>query len=107
MSTATSGRAREHRVIKRMTDAGWSLAMRSAGSKGAADFAVTHPLHGLALVQVGTKSKTLGPADRERFVNLATACSALPLLAVCTPGKPARFWWVGLGTASTWAEWEL
>lgn len=107
MSTATSGRAREYRVRDHMIAAGWYLVARSAGSKGAADLVMVHPIHGLALVQVGTGSKTLGPADRARFVTLANACGALPLLAVCTPGKPARFWWVGLGTASTWTEWEL
>lgn len=108
MSTATNGRAREHRVMRRMEDAGWLMVMRSAGSKGAADFAAVHAFHGLALVQVGTaKSKALGPADRARFVALAEACSALPLLATCSPGRPPRFHIVTRDVASTWTEYPI
>lgn len=107
MSTATSGRAREHRVRDRMIDAGWLLVARSAGSKGAADLVMVHPFFGLALVQVGTANKTLGPADRDRFVTIAEACGALALLASCAPGVPARFWQVTRETASNWREWTL
>lgn len=105
MSTATNGRAREHRVMKRMEKAGWLLVMRSAGSKGAADFCAVHPFHGLALVQVGTASKQLGPADRDRFVTIAEACSALPLLASCAPRVAPTFWVVTRDTASKWERW--
>lgn len=107
MSTATSGRAREHRVRDRMIEAGWLLVARSAGSKGACDLVMVHPFNGLALVQVGTGNKTLGPADRDRFVSLAEVCSALPLLAACSPGKPPTFWWVTRETASNWTRWDL
>jgi hypothetical protein len=62
------------------------MIMRAAASKGPADLALAHPEHGLALVQVGTSSKSLGPADRERFVNAADLCSALPVLATVTRG---------------------
>ena len=104
---ARNGRAREHRVMRRMTDAGWLIVMRSAGSKGAADFIAVHPFHGLALVQVGTGSKRLGPDDRARFVALADACSAMPLLATCTPGRPPTFRQVTRDVQSTWREWPL
>lgn len=107
MSTATSGRAREHRVRDRMIAAGWLLVARSAGSKGAADLVMVHPFFGLALVQVGTANKQLGPADRDRFVTIAEACGALPLLASCSPGVPARFWRVTRDTASTWKEFPI
>ena len=107
MSTATNGRAREHRVMKRMEKDGWTIVMRSAGSKGAADFTAVHPEHGLALVQVGTASKQLGPADRDRFVTIAEACGALPLLASCAPGVPPTFWVVTRDTASKWERWPL
>jgi hypothetical protein len=121
MSTATSGRAREHRVIKRFEDAGWLKVMRSAGSKGAADFIAVHPFHGLALVQVGTENKEIACATktcehdgksaaqcgRDRFVTLAEACGALALLASCSPGVPPTFWQVTRDTASTWERWPL
>lgn len=107
MSTASNGRAREHRVRDRMIEQDWALVARSAGSKGPCDLVMVHAFHGLALVQVGTGNKTLGPSDRAKFTALATACNALPLLAVCTPGRPARFWWVTNDTPSTWKEWDL
>ena len=107
MSTATNGRAREYRVRDRMTDAGWLFVMRSAGSKGAADLCMVHPFYGLALVQVGTASKALGPADRDRFVTIAEACGAMALLASCAPGVPARFWIVTRDTASKWEEFPI
>lgn len=87
---------------------GWRLVMRSAGSKGAADIAMVHPVHGLALVQVGTeKSKRLGPADRERFVSLADACSALPLVALTKPGVGVGFLLATREVPAKWEGWEL
>jgi hypothetical protein len=41
--------------------------MRAAGSKGPADLAMLHPLHGLAWVQVGPATKALSPADRDHL----------------------------------------
>ena len=91
-----------------MQDAGWLLIMRSAGSKGAADFCALHPFRGLALVQVGTaKSKTLGPADRDRLVSIAEQTGALPLLVTSGPGVPTTWWLVTRETASKWRRWEL
>lgn len=106
MSTATNGRAREHRVRDHLIKAGWQLVARSAGSKGAADLVMVHADHGLALVQVGTANKRLGPAARLRFVDLAWMCGALPLLAACSPGVPPTFWVVTPDVASKWTEWK-
>jgi Holliday junction resolvase len=105
MSTATNGRAREHRVTRHMEKAGWLKVMRSAGSKGVADLFLVHPFHGTALVQVGTGSKFIGPDDRDKFVTIAEACGALPLLASCAPGVPPVFWRVTRDTASKWERW--
>lgn len=103
---ARNGRAREHRVIHWMEDRGWLLIMRSAASKGAADFAALHPFHGLCWVQVGTaKSKTLSPLARDRLVSIAEQTHALPLLATCGPGIPIRLHVVTRDVASTWKEW--
>lgn len=107
MSTASTGRAREHRVRDILINHGWSLVARSAGSKGPADLVVVHPDHGLALVQVGTGNKTLGPADRTRFLDLADLCSALPLVALCVPRLPVKFLCVNEGPASTWEGYNL
>lgn len=104
MSTASAGRAREHRTRDRMVEAGWIPVMRAAGSKGAGDLLMGHPEHGGALVQVGTASKTLGPADRERFVTAADLVCALPILATWTR-TGVRYWHVTRDTASTWQEW--
>jgi hypothetical protein len=105
MSTATQGRAREHKARDELISRGWLLVARSAGSKGAADLVMVHAFHGLALIQVGTGNKALGPADRDRFVALAEVCGALALLAVCVPRQPVRFYVVTRETASNWKEW--
>lgn len=107
MSTATAGRAREYKVRDEMIAGGWELVMRAAASKGCADLAMVSPLYGLALVQVGTASKSIGPADRERFVRAANLCSALPILAVAGGRKPTRYWLVDLGPAGGWQEWYV
>lgn len=103
MSTATSGRAREHRTRDRLAETGWVPIMRAAASKGPADLLMGHPIHGGALVQVGTASKSLGPADRARFVTAAELIGALPLLATWTR-TGVRYWHVTRDTASTWTE---
>ena len=108
MSTATNGRAREHRVSKLMTAHGWYQIMRAAGSKGPADLAMFHPFIGLAWVQVGTaKSKKLSPLDRDRLCAIADQTHALPLLATSGPGIPTRFWVVTRETASKWKEFPI
>jgi hypothetical protein len=91
-----------------MVDHGWLQIMRAAGSKGPADLAMLHPFFGLAWVQVGTaRSKTLGPADRDRLVSVAEQTGALALLATSGPGVPTKFWVVTRDTASKWSEWSL
>lgn len=110
MSTATSGRAREHKIRRWMEERGWEPIFRSAGSKGPADIGMAHEDHGLVLVQVGTASKTLGPADRARLLRAAWLCSALPIVVqvIPRPGKPSQLlWWlVTEGPPSAWLPWS-
>ncbi len=103
---ATNGRAREYRVIRHLEQFGWRRVMRAAGSKGAADLLMCHAVHGAALVQVGTRSKALGPADRARFIADATDCGALALLATVVPGVGVQYHLVTGGTARTWQAWD-
>lgn len=105
MSTATDGRRREYKVRDHLEGQGWVRIMRAAGSKGAADLLLAHPVHGAALVQVGSESKTLGPADRERLCYAAELCSALPLLAVVINRQPVQFWLVSRDVPSKWERW--
>lgn len=106
MSTASDGARRERRVRDEMIADGWSFIMRAAASKGPADLAMAHPVHGLALVQVGSKSKTLGPADRNRLCDAADLCSALPLLAIVRHRESTQTWVVDRGKPAGWAVWE-
>ena len=104
MSTATSGRAREHRTRDHLADAGWVPIMRAAASKGAGDLLMGHPVHGGALIQVGTESKRLLPGDRERFVTASELVCALPILATWSRSG-VRYWLVTRDKPSTWQEW--
>ena len=109
MSTATQGRAREHKVREDLVARDWVTIFRSAGSKGPADIGLAHRDHGLALIQVGTENKTLGPADRTRLLNAAWLCSALPIVAnvIAQPGRRTviNYWHVNDGPPSTWEKW--
>lgn len=105
MSTATDGRRREHKVRDDLAARGWVPIMRAAASKGPADLLLAHPDHGAALVQVGSRTKTLGPADRERFCTAAELCGALALLAVVIPRAGITYWTVTRDTASKWERW--
>lgn len=111
MSTATSGRRREHQVRDHLEAAGYPWIMRAAASKGPADLLHGHPLVGAVLVQVGTGNKTLGPEERLRFLGAAALCHALPILAtvVAVPGKRTEinYWFVTADVPSTWERWEL
>ena len=93
-----------------MARTGWVLIARSAGSKGPADLVMAHLVYGVALVQVGTKNKSLGPADRDRLIGAAELCSALPIVAqvIPEPGRPTciTYWQVIDGPPSTWTEWS-
>lgn len=103
MSTATSGRAREWRVRDLFAKHGWVPIMRAAGSKGPADLLMAHEVHGAALIQVGTASKTLGPADRTRFTQAAHLCGALCLLATVNRGV-VTIHQVTLDVPSKWVD---
>lgn len=109
MSTATQGRSREYRIRDLMLEAGWSFIMRAAASKGPADLILAHPDHGLALVQVGTKSKSLGPADRNRLCDAADLCSALPVVVQVIEQRghaTAHHWWLATrDKPATWDRW--
>lgn len=106
MSTATSGRAREHKVRDDLAAAGYPAIMRAAASKGAADLLHGHHGIGAILVQVGTGNKTLGPADRERFCDAADLCHALPVLATVIPRAGITYWLVTRDVPSTWEKWK-
>lgn len=105
MNTARSGAAKEHVVKNAMVDAGWVHVMRAAASKGPADLLLGHPIHGAALVQVGSKSKTLGPADRARLLDAAGLIGALAVLAIVVPRAGITYWLVTADTPSKWTEW--
>ena len=79
--------------------------MRAAASKGPADLLMGHPEHGGALIQVGTASKSLGPADRDRFVTAAELIGALALLATWARDG-VTYWHVTRDKPSTWQRWE-
>lgn len=104
MSTATNGRAREHRVIHDLARHGWVTIMRAAGSKGPADLLTAHPIHGAALIQVGPAGKTLGPHDRARLVAAAHLIGALPLVARTHQGIGVHYQEVTLDVPATWPE---
>lgn len=87
MSNATAGRAREYKVRDHLIDLGWVYIMRAAASKGAADLLMGHETHGAALIQVGTRSKHLGPDDRARFLRAAHITGALPIEAIVHRGR--------------------
>lgn len=105
MSTATDGRRREYLVRDHLAANGWASIMRAAASKGPADLLVAHPVHGPALVQVGSKSKTLSPADRERFCAAAELCCALAVLAIVIPRMGITYWLVTRAVPSAWDGW--
>jgi hypothetical protein len=106
VSTATRGRAYEHKVRDDLRAMRWIQIMRSAGSKGAADLLMAHPDHGPVLIQVGSKSKTLGPADRDRLCAAAELCGALSILAIVIPRNPVRYWLVTRDKPAAWDEWS-
>ena len=87
MSTATAGRAREYKVRDHLIGLGWVHIMRAAASKGAADLLMGHETHGAALIQVGTRSKHLGPDARTRFLRAAHITGALPIEAIVHRGR--------------------
>lgn len=107
MTHYSNGKAREYKVRDEMTDHGWSCVSQSGGSKGAVDLVMVHLEHGHAYVQVGSRTKTLGPADRERLCDLADIDGALPLLAIVTPRRPVTYWQVDRGMPKGWQRWDV
>ncbi len=109
MSESSKGRAREHKVRNDLTNFGWELIARSAASRGPADLVVAHADYGVALIQVGTMRKTLGPGDRARLLHAAWLCSAHPVVAqvIPEPGKATviHYWRVTTETPSKWLRW--
>jgi hypothetical protein len=105
VSTASQGRSREYVVREELRRKGWHFIMRAAASKGPADLAMAHWLHGLALIQVGTASKTLGPEQRERLVTASEMCRALPVLATRENGRTS-YQIVTRDKPSTWEEFK-
>ena len=105
MSTASLGRSTEYRVRDNLITQDWKYIMRASASKGSGDLLMGHEVHGAALVQVGRKSKTLGPADRERLLDDCELIGALPLLAIVIPHKPITYWVVTRGKPATWEKW--
>lgn len=109
MSTATSGRAREHRVRDDLDGRGYPCVMRAAASKGAADLLHGNPIVGGVLVQVGTGNKRLNQQGRDRFCEAADLCHALPVLAQVIAQRghrtEIRYWLVNRGEPKTWQEW--
>jgi hypothetical protein len=106
MSTASIGRSSEYLVRDDLITHGWEFVMRAAASKGAGDLLMGHPLWGAALIQVGRKSKTLGPADRDRLCTAAELIGALPLLATHIPRNGITYHQVTRDKPSLWAEWS-
>lgn len=96
------GKRREYAVRDHMLLMGWTHVMTAAGSKGPADLILAHPQHGLALVQVGTAGKFLGPTARRDLLALADLCSALPIVATPIPRHGIRYRVVTLTPAQSW-----
>ena len=107
MSHYRNGRDREYRVRDEMVRHGWHVVSQSGGSKGAVDIVLIHPEFGHAYVQVGSRTKTLGPDARTRLCDLADMGGALALLAVVVPRAPIAYWQVNRGTPKGWERWEV
>lgn len=106
MSTANQGAKRERRVRDELIAQGWHLIARSAASKGPADLVMAHPEYGIALIQVGTAKKALGPDDRTRLLAAAHLCSALPILARIAPRQATHYALVTDGPPKEWTTWK-
>jgi hypothetical protein len=106
VSTATDGRAREHGVKRHLEGLGWKLIARSAASKGSADLVMAHEIHGLALIQVGTEHKHIGPDERRVFLHDAWLCSALPIVAITHRGRRPTYWQITDAPMSHWHRWQ-
>lgn len=92
MSTATAGRAREHRVRRLLEQAGYEVS-RAAASKGAWDLVAFG--HGvLLLVQVKPSAGRVDPEPWNRLYDLAGRLPgiAVPLVAAVRQGVGVDWW---------------
>jgi hypothetical protein len=105
MTHYSNGKAREYRVRDALIADGWTLIAQTGGSKGAADLVMACPERGWLLVQVGSKTKALGPADRERLCDLADIGGALAVLAIVIPRQGITYYEVTRDVPSKWARW--
>lgn len=87
MSNAAAGRAREYKVRDHLETLGWERVMRAAASKGPADLLMGHETYGAALIQVGTRSKHIGPDARAKFLRAAHITGAIPIEAIVHRGQ--------------------
>lgn len=91
MSNYARGRQAEYKTAHHMAEHGWLQAFRGAGSKGAADLHMVHPIHGQAFVEVKTGSGRMTVDGRDRLLYFAGLCGALPILARVVPREPVLF----------------
>ena len=93
MSTAAIGRRVEHQVRDDLSQAGWVIAARAAGSKGAADL-VAIRYGRVIFVQVKRTNALLPPAERAALIALADTLGAhiaLPVVATKPPRNPITY----------------
>ena len=108
VSTATTGRRIEHAVRDDLTQAGWVVAARAAGSKGAADLICFRP--GLvALVQVKRTNAQLPPAERQALIALADVLGlhiAIPVVATKPVRQPITYRLLTGPGPKDWTDWH-
>ena len=108
MSTATTGRRTEHQVRDDLSQAGWVVAARAAGSKGAADL-VCFKRNWVLLVQCKRSNPQLPPAERRALIALADVLGlhmAIPVVASKPPRQPITYRvLIGPGPRD-WSEWH-
>jgi Holliday junction resolvase len=93
VSTATVGRRVEHQVRDDLSQAGWVIAARAAGSKGAADLVAFKPGQ-VVLCQCKRSNPLLTPAERVALIHLADVLGltiALPIVASKPPRTPITY----------------
>ena len=107
MSTATTGRRTEHAVRDDLSQAGWVVAARAAGSKGAADL-VCFKRGWVLLVQCKRSNAQLPPAERQALIHLADVLGlhiALPVVATKPVRQPITYRLLTGTGARDWVAW--
>lgn len=108
MSTATTGRRTEHAVRDDLSQAGWVVAARAAGSKGAADLICFRPGR-VALIQVKRTNAQLPPAERQALIHLADTLGlaiALPVVATKPIRQPIAYRLLTGPGPRDWTDWN-